>query len=218
MNMQYPHGRVLIFARWPRPGHSKTRLIPALGREGAARLHAGLLRATTERVLTSGLAPAQLWVDSAQDTACTAIYRELFDGELYVQCRGDLGARMAHALDQALRQAAFAVLIGSDCPAMDNGYLQRACELLATGHEAVLGPAEDGGYVLIGLRRSDLRLFDGIAWGTSAVAAQTRERFAALGRTLSELPSLWDVDRPEDLPRLYALDESWRDMALCDNE
>lgn len=215
--MHYPHGRVLIFARLPRPGRSKTRLIPALGREGAARLQARLLRATIERVLASGLAPAQLWVDGAQDAACTGIYRQAFAGELYVQCSGDLGARMAHALDQALQQAAFAVLIGSDCPAMDTAYLQRACALLVAGHEAVLGPAEDGGYVLIGLRRSDPRLFEDIAWGTSAVAAQTRERFAALGRTLRELPVLWDVDRPEDLPRLYALDETWRDMPLCDN-
>ena len=177
--MHYPHGRVLIFARLPRPGRSKTRLIPALGREGAARLQARLLRATIERVLASGLAPAQLWVDGAQDAACTGIYRQAFAGELYVQCSGDLGARMAHALDQALQQAAFAVLIG--------------------------------------LRRSDPRLFEDIAWGTSAVAAQTRERFAALGRILRELPVLWDVDRPEDLPRLYALDETWRDMPLCDN-
>jgi len=210
--VRYPDGRLLIFARLPQPGRTKTRLIPALGPQGAAQLHARMIRDTAERVLASGLAPAQLWVDADEDRDFIESYRTAFAGELYLQSGNDLGSRMSHALEQALEQAAFAVLIGTDCPVLDKAYLERACALLAAGEAAVFGPAEDGGYVLVGVRRHAPQLFEGIAWGTSAVMAQTRQRLTALGRAYRELPVLWDVDRPEDLPRLYKLHAGWADV------
>jgi hypothetical protein len=214
--MRYPDGRVLIFARLPQPGNTKTRLIPALGVLGAAQLHARMIRDTVERAQASGLAPVQLWLDGEADHGTLASCTAAFAGELHRQSGDDLGARMSHALEEALKQAAFAVLIGTDCPVLDRAYLERACAWLAAGEPTVFGPAEDGGYVLVGVRSPAGQLFEDIAWGTASVMAQTRRRLAALGRAHRELPVLWDVDRPEDLPRLYALDAGWADARSLD--
>ena len=122
---------------------------------------------------------------------------------LQQQCDGDLGLRMRHALEEAARAGSAALLIGSDCPALTPEYLRNAAAALAGGCEAVYGPAEDGGYGLVGLaRRAPDRIFDGIAWGTAGVMRETRLRLAAAGWHWREMPLIWDVDRPEDLPRL----------------
>ncbi len=185
---------VQIFARAPQPGRVKTRLIPALGAAGAARLHAQLLRRTLATVASAGL-PAELWVTP---DGCHPLFREAG-----LPCRlqqgADLGARMQHALSAGLARAARVVLIGCDCPVLDGEYLAAAFAALET-HDAVLGPAEDGGYVLIGLRRP-AAVFDGIEWGGERVLAQTRARLAAAGLAWRELDTLWDVDRPADLVR-----------------
>jgi uncharacterized protein len=114
------------------------------------------------------------------------------------QGAGDLGVRMAEALGEALTRRGRAVLIGSDCPGYHHAYLTAAFAAL-DGHGAVLGPAVDGGYVLIGLRRVALDLFAGIPWGTDTVLVRTRAALVRLGWTWAELPALRDIDRPEDL-------------------
>jgi glycosyltransferase A (GT-A) superfamily protein (DUF2064 family) len=91
------------------------------------------------------------------------------------------------------------IVVGSDCPGFDPAYLCAAAKVLGEGNDAVLGPAQDGGYVLIGLRRSHPGLFDGIGWGSATVAEAQRERFRSLGFNWRELPVRADVDRPEDL-------------------
>ncbi|MGB7542815.1 MAG: TIGR04282 family arsenosugar biosynthesis glycosyltransferase, partial [Burkholderiales bacterium] len=115
---------------------------------------------------------------------------------------GDLGERMQRALAAALARSERAILVGSDIPALSAQYLRDADRSLAGGDDVVLGPAEDGGYVLIGLRRCDPELFREIPWGGPTVLAETRWRIARLGLRSRELPALWDVDRPEDLERL----------------
>lgn len=202
--MRYPNARILIFAKAPVPGYAKTRLIPVLGTQGAADLQARLLGRTVAAAVDSLLAPVELWMCGEIGLDYFDAFRLTLDNRLFVQRGQDLGARMAHAIDQALPQAAFAVLIGTDCPALDNVYLERACAALAAGHDVVLGPAEDGGYVLIGVRCAEPRLFEDITWGTSAVLAQTRARIRWLGLNCLELPVLWDVDQPDDLVRLQA--------------
>jgi len=114
------------------------------------------------------------------------------------QVGADLGERMHHALGTALARAPRAVLVGSDCPALDAAYIEEAFTALATA-DLVLGPALDGGYVLIGARRLDRRLFDGVPWGTGEVLAQTLARAAALHWEVALLAPLRDIDRPEDL-------------------
>jgi hypothetical protein len=108
---------------------------------------------------------------------------------------------MHRALARALRGAERAVLIGADCPALTPAYLREAIAALE-GADVVLGPARDGGYVLVGARRVAPALFDGIAWGSSRVLDEQRACLRALGWRWSELATLWDVDRPEDLERV----------------
>lgn len=200
--MRYPQGRIIVFAKAPEPGAVKTRLIPALGAEGAAQVSARLITRTLDLLRDCALAPCELHV--SPDIG-HPFFRSLADAPPLRPQRGaDLGARMQAALAAALTQADFAVLIGTDCPALDCAYLQQACAALARGRDAVLGPAEDGGYVLIGARRSAPALFAGVEWGSARVLAQTRARCGSLGWDCQELPTLWDLDRPEDLARLDA--------------
>jgi len=109
---------------------------------------------------------------------------------------------MYRAFKRVLRRHQYAVLIGSDCPALRPSDLRAAARALRDGADAVLVPAEDGGYPLLGLRRVSRQLFDGIPWGRATVLDRTRARLRRLGWRWKELRTLWDVDRPEDVARL----------------
>lgn len=176
--------KVIVFARAPRAGRVKTRLIPLLGEQGAARLHARLLRRALRTARGARLGAVELWTAERQ------------------QRGADLGERMMHAFAHSLRRAARVILIGSDCPVLRPRDLRQAARWLAGGADAVFAPAQDGGYALIALRRVSPRLFQGMAWGGAQVMTQTRERLLALGWRWRELPVVWDVDRPEDYRRL----------------
>jgi rSAM/selenodomain-associated transferase 1 len=194
--------RVIVFARAPEPGKVKTRLIPALGEAGAAALHRRLVMHCLRAATDAQLGPVELW---CAPEAGDPFFRECergFGVSLHPQGDGDLGVRMQRAFDAALGRARRALLVGSDIPALSAQYLRDAEGALAGGDDVVIGPAEDGGYVLIGLSRCDLELFREIPWGGSEVLAETRRRIAALSWRCRELRVLWDVDRPEDLGRL----------------
>ncbi len=172
----------------------------------AAALQRILIDRAISTALAAGIGPVELWcAPSALDPLLTGLAETHGIGAVS-QCDGDLGARMLHAVVTALAVAPRVIIIGSDCPALTASDLRRAAAALANGDDAVLIPAEDGGYVLIGLRRSDhgvaSGLFEGIAWGGPAVLQQTLSRIERLGWRHRELPALWDVDRPEDLSRL----------------
>lgn len=198
-----PETRVLVFARAPEPGTAKTRLIPLLGAAGAAALQNLLLERTLATALAAAVGRVELWcAPSAQHPLLAAcLQRHGVAG--VTQCAGDLGARMQHAAANTLAAVPHALIIGTDCPAMTPENLRDAAKALET-NDAVLIPAEDGGYVLLGLKRCDARLFNDIAWGSDQVLATTRERLAALNWRWLELPPSWDVDRPQDFPRLRA--------------
>lgn len=194
-----PETALLVFARAPEPGRAKTRLIPLLGEAGAARLHERMLRRTLRTARRSGIGPVHLYC--APD--CNAAFFRPFAARLRLhdQAVGDLGERMHAAFRDALRRHRRAILIGSDCPALRPQDLRAAAGALGSA-SAVLCPAEDGGYPLIGLRRAAPRLFRGVRWGGAGVLAQTRRRLAQLNWRGRELRRLWDVDRPEDAARL----------------
>lgn len=201
----HPRARIIVFAREPVPGKVKTRLQPALGRTGALALYRALLARLGRRLTAATLAPWELWVSSNQDhedfiTICNK-------KDINLQSGADLGARMDHASATVLARDGVdrVLLIGCDCPLLDGDYLGRALVALSQA-DVVLGPAEDGGYVLIGMKRPQPALFRDVAWGTGRVLAQTRAHIAAAGLTAELLEPLWDVDRPEDLGRLAALD------------
>jgi len=195
---------VIVFARAPRPGRVKTRLVPRLGEWGAARLQARLTRRTLRIAQAARCGPVELHgVPRARHAFFLQCARES-NIALRAQRGHDLGARMFNALVKGLRRHRAVILVGTDCPALRPGDLRRAARSLAGGCAAVIAPAEDGGYPLIGLRRVSPRLFEGIAWGGAEVFTHTTERLERLGWRWRALRTLWDVDRPDDLARLRA--------------
>jgi len=192
---------VIVFARAPVPGAAKTRLAPKLGAWRAARLQLRL----TERALrtAAGGGKAALHVTPRRNHASFQDLRKRFGVPVALQQGHDLGERMHNALERALRRHRTAIVIGTDCPALNPRDLQKAARLLHGNCDVVLSPAEDGGYVLVGLKKPCPRLFKGVEWGSAAVLRQTLERSAGLRVRL--LRTLWDVDRPEDLARLRSL-------------
>ena len=196
-----PETRIALFAKAPVAGEVKTRLIPVLGPEGAARLHETLVRHALAVAVSAGVGPVELWCAPDARHPFFALCATQFGVRLREQRGDDLGSRMAEAFRAALGDNAALVVIGSDCPALTARQLHAAAQALAT-HPAVFSPAEDGGYVLVGLSRPDPGIFSGIAWGGTGVMAQTRARLKSAGIRWTELETLWDIDRPEDYARL----------------
>ena len=193
--------RIAVFAKAPVPGEVKTRLSKTLGDEQAARFHGVLVKRALASAVASRVGPVELHCAPGPGHAFFDECAAEFGVSLHAQVGPDLGERMAHAFACSLEAGSPLVVIGSDCPALAPADLRAAAAALAA-HDAVLVPAEDGGYVLIGLARSIEGLFDGVHWGTDAVLAQTRDRLRRAGARSIELPTLWDVDRPEDYERL----------------
>jgi rSAM/selenodomain-associated transferase 1 len=200
--MQYPRSRILIFAKAPVPGEVKTRLVPRLGEHGAAKLHERLLEDTVSKAVEARLAPVDLWC--SPDTGHPVFQAHAAESgvRLKSQSGGDLGERMLNAASDTLKQADSVLLIGCDCPVLSGLHLRQAIGWLESGIPAVVGPAEDGGYVLLGLRTAAAALFHDMEWGGDRVLEATRERMAVLGWAWRELETLWDVDQPADIDRL----------------
>ena len=184
---------ILVFAKAPVPGAAKTRLIPALGEWGAARLHERLTRHAVRTALAAGCGRVEI-----HGTRRHSFFDSL--GVPFRLQRGrDLGERMHHAL----ARNPGAILIGTDCPELTAADLRRAARWLRGGYDVVLAPAEDGGYALIGARHVSTEMFRNMAWGTSNVYQETVKRLT--GYRWRALRTVRDVDRPEDLARLRAL-------------
>lgn len=188
---------LIVFAKAPIPGLAKTRLVPTLGKEGAARLAARMLRETLRQAVDAGVGGVELCC--TPDTSHPALREaaEEFAVVLTAQCEGDLGRRMQHALGRVLSTHRKALLIGTDAPALDRLQLRRAACLL-NSHSAVFVPAIDGGYVLVGLAQPIPALFERIDWSTERVMAQTRDRLSAASHVWAEMPALPDIDLPAD--------------------
>lgn len=198
--------RIIIFAKAPVAGQAKTRLVPALGEDGAAELARDMLRATVNEALAANLGTPELCVTPGpEDRAWVGLLPAL---QLHItdQGSGDLGERLGRAATRALALGQPVILIGADCPALARGHLRAAAAALED-HDAVIFPAIDGGYVLLGLRRFHPSLFRDMPWSTSAVARETLDRIAALGWTVHVGESLHDIDRPEDLCHIASPDQ-----------
>lgn len=190
--------RLLIqFAKVPVPGEVKTRMQPVLSADAACDLHCELLQWTASTLFAAQLGSVQLWLGGqGSHPVLDAVVAR--GATLHRQCGSDLGERMAYALAQGLRQARRVVLVGSDCPALSDIYLQQAFAALEHS-PVVLGPALDGGYVLVACRDAVPPIFEGIGWGGADVLAATVARLDAAGVGYSLLEPLADVDRPADL-------------------
>jgi uncharacterized protein len=192
--------KLIIFTRYPLPGKTKTRLIPVLGKAGAANLHRLIAQKTIARGLSlenSGRLSVEIYYagDSHQ------LMQDWLGPDLiyHNQGQGDLGARMAAAFQNCFDSGIDKVaIIGTDCPDLKAEIIAKAFDELDRS-DLVLGPAKDGGYYLIGLRRSLPELFSGINWGTDEVLAETQAIAKNIGLSIAALPTLTDIDRPEDL-------------------
>lgn len=218
-----------VFAKEPRLGEVKTRLQPQLGAERALALHEALIRYVFGNLQNARLCVAELWV-AVSPLSANKKHNEVFlslcnISNIYSQKGIDLGARMRHAVEHGWSRADSVILVGADCPSVDAQYLREALTLLEGGASVVIGPADDGGYVLVGLRKhtgsgftnavlcdalfgatpSGTETPDELPWGTERVLEVTRTRLRQAGLAWVELAPRWDVDRPEDLPRLATL-------------
>jgi uncharacterized protein len=199
-----PLGRVqvAVFAKAPVPGLAKTRLIPALGERGAARLQRKLTRMALRTADAARLGPVTLWCAPSVNHRFFRALRRTSGTSCMAQPEGDLGHRMDHAFSYHCISGPL-LLIGTDCPSLQPEHLRRAAQALGEGADAVFFPAEDGGYVLVGLRRPVPQLFTGMRWSTCDVMAATRRRAHEHGLHVREFETLWDVDETSDLERLH---------------
>jgi uncharacterized protein len=195
---------VAVLAKAPAAGRVKTRLIPLLGAERATDLHVRMAHHTLATVACARVGALELWCAADGDLSWFETCRRGLGVPFHRQPEGDLGQRMSAIAAQILARADSVIMVGTDVPSMLPSDIAQAREALAGGHDAVLGPAEDGGYYLMGLNRHAPELFDGIDWGTPRVLAQTRSRLLALGWRSHELAPRWDVDTPADYERLRA--------------
>ncbi len=195
-----PIEHLIVFARWPEAGTTKTRLIPALGPEGAAHVQRRMTQHTlriTDRLARERGVHVELRYAGGDETKLTSMFGR--GRRLRPQGEGDLGARLARAVHESAEAGAGRiVVIGTDCPAITVDLLARAFDALGHG-DVVLGPAEDGGYYLVGVQRPHPELFEDIAWSTDRVLEETLRVTAASDLRVTQLEALPDVDRPEDL-------------------
>ncbi len=186
---------LILFARWPEPGHTKTRLIPALGAAGAAKLAKQLTEQAAQQI---------------RALHCPAtVHGTGFDADrisqwlgmpCVLQVEGDLGARMHAAITKAYATGSTRIILaGSDCPGLSTAILAQGFDALQN-HDVVLGPAADGGYYLIGMREPQPQLFAQMHWSHARVLADTLTRLDDLSHFL--LPMLHDIDTPADLAYL----------------
>lgn len=200
--MKFPDARLLVFSRDPVPGRVKTRLVPLLGPHGAAVLQAGFVHERLMLVRDANLCPAELWCTPDCHSAFFRRCAGRFGVSLHTQPPGDLGQRMQYALMVALDRACSAILIGTDCPDLTVSDLDEALAALEQDTDVVLGPAADGGYYLIGLRRPIPELFSAVPWGSDRVFAETLARLGRRKIAYHCLPMRHDVDTPQDYRRL----------------
>ncbi|MGR9035080.1 MAG: TIGR04282 family arsenosugar biosynthesis glycosyltransferase [Gammaproteobacteria bacterium] len=191
----------MIFCKAPVPGQVKTRLNPELSSIEAALLHRELSERTFKMAARRPLCPVQLWCAPSPDHPFFAEKAGKYGFQLRKQQGADLGERMNHAFSAALTHCPHAILIGCDSPSLTDDDLETALTALNTDADIVLAPAEDGGYVLIGLNRPHPGLFENMPWGTADVLSETRARIDHHRFRYRELKEQWDVDAPGDLLR-----------------
>lgn len=201
--------RILVqqFAREPVAGKAKTRMQPYLDAEAACRLHEALVLWTAQKLTRALPGKVEMWVGGSVEHPLFGRCESEMGMVLRRQQGADLGERMYYALRDGLERADKVVLVGSDCPQLDANYLQQAFAALDNA-DVVLGPALDGGYVLIGCRNITREVFVGVEWGSAEVYAQTIALLAASGLGCQSLAALADIDRPSDLPLWQAIQAS----------
>ena len=191
--------KLIIFAKAPIPGSVKTRLQPTVSQEDAATLQIYFIKQTLALACTLKAVDVELWCTPDDSHPVFQQCARQFDITIKQQRGSDLGERMANALQEALTNYQQIVIVGTDCPELTSEYLLKAFSRLKQGTTVVIGPAHDGGYVLLGLRCYAPSLFTNINWGSNQVLFETRQKLQQLGWKWDELNTLRDIDTPVDL-------------------
>jgi rSAM/selenodomain-associated transferase 1 len=197
----YPEAVIMVFCKAPIPGQVKTRLIPALTGEEAAQLHCELAKKTLQTATQNQLCEVCVWYTPTIDHPFFTTLAQMYSVDRFVQQGADLGERMHRAFCQAFARFTNAIIVGCDCPSLTSDDLEQALSQLTQGKTCVLAPAEDGGYVLIGLKQPQPTLFENMPWGSDQVLGLTRRRLQSLNLDYHELSMQWDLDTPDDLKR-----------------
>ncbi len=203
--MLYRDTVVLVFAKAPIEGEVNTRLIPAIGVQAATRLQHDLLQQRLSMLTTANLCAVTLMCAPDKKHACFVSCEKKYPITLSAQSGADLGERLQNGIHAALAQYKFCIVIGTDAPALDEIMIKQAIDKLHAGKTVVFVPAEDGGYVLVGLGQSHDYLFQDISWGSAQVMQQSRDRLDRHHVSYQELATCWDVDRLADYQRYLAL-------------
>ena len=197
MVFKYPDAVVLVFAKAPVAGEVNTRLIPDIGIEAATELQSELVHSRLTALKQKKLCHVQLWCSPDCNHDFFQQCKNKYEVDLLEQQGADLGARMSSAIKQSLQTFKRVVLIGTDAPSLTVEQIEFSIKQL-TEHDIVIAPAEDGGYVLIGMSRHCDDVFQSVPWGTGEVLEVTREKIKDNNLTGFELETCWDIDRAED--------------------
>lgn len=200
MTFKYSDAVVLVFAKAPVAGKVNTRLIPDIGIEAATELQRELIVNRLQCLQSEELCTTQLWCAPDITHAFYQDCKQQYEVELYQQQGDDLGERMSSAIKKSLKNFRRVVLIGTDAPSLTTEHINTAIDKLKD-NDVVIGPAEDGGYVLIGMSRHYDEVFRSVPWGSDAVLEVTRENIRENNLSNFELEASWDIDRYEDYYR-----------------
>ena len=204
--------RIIIFTKAAQPGFTKTRLIPALGKQGAADLAKKMLIHTLNQSFEANVGPVEICVTPPPTDTVWKDFAVSDELEYSDQGKGDLGERLSRVTQRVIDNGESVLLIGTDCIQLTATHLQQAKNSLRY-FDSILIPATDGGYVLLGLNFFHPSLFESVQWSTGTVCAETIERLKKLGRSVRNFPSLHDIDEPEDLK---FLPDTWKKVEYAD--
>jgi hypothetical protein len=202
--VKYPDSVILVFAKAPVAGQVNTRLVPFISAEEAADLHEQFTRDRLQMCTAANLCEVQLWCCPDTSHRLFSDCSRLFDVTLHKQKGADLGARMSHAIRHMLGTYKNIIIIGTDAPALDSKTIAAVIRQL-NDSDVVLVPAEDGGYVLLGVSTYHEQMLVDVPWGSGQVLSRTIANIESLGLKYELLGECWDVDRPEDLQRYFKL-------------
>ena len=206
--MLYGDTVILLFAKAPVAGSVNTRLIPDIGVQAATKLQHDLIHQRLLMLTKADLSAVHLMCSPDTQDECFLQCKQQYPITLIQQSAGDIGIRMFNAVKAGLQHYKYCIVIGTDAPALNEDIIKQAIDALKAGTEVVFVPAEDGGYVLVGLQQSYDFLFQGINWGSAQVMRQSVNKLKKNNVSYKELASCWDIDRLEDYQRYLAFKET----------
>ncbi len=216
--MLYPDARLIVFAKAPVEGRVKTRLIPHIGAQTATELYCLMVERIVRVATESDICPVELWCSPNYSHEFFQSLKNRYSLTLHTQVGDNLGQKMFNAANWISKRPRKTVIVGCDCPQLSTQHLESAFQILSDNHfDAVVTPAHDGGYVMIGMKENHYSLFSGINWGTAEVLNQTRKALEQLGWRWRELPSLHDLDVMQDMEDIVAVESQYpldRDLKL----